>query len=175
MTYRQLSIVMLASCSILIMPLKASAVEPIITLLGLIMVEKGVQKSNKNQKPDVRTWKSVLTPSEKDLLKRLNEHPAIQACVISANQKNAIASYQLRKITEFGVEVQNELALGKPGPGMDSDGYRRPAKAYQWCDQQAQMLASKQTYTNSLEYYAVGLMRLVVGSQQVVQTAQSEF
>ncbi|MEJ2346699.1 MAG: hypothetical protein P8076_13525 [Gammaproteobacteria bacterium] len=111
----------------------ALAADPVSAVLGLLFMEKVSTPAHQHKAPPPHRWRDFLSPPQRAVLKRMEEYTAIGACVAKADANDPIAAYQVRKIAQFGSNL--ERAIGRDGrtPDITRMRYRRPAKAYRWC------------------------------------------
>lgn len=108
------------------------AADPVSAVLGLLFMEKVSTPAHQHKAPPHR-WRDFLSRPQRAALKRMQVHTAIGACVAKADANDPIAAYQVRKIAQFGSNLERAIDRDGRMPDIASMHYRRPAKAYRWC------------------------------------------
>ena len=111
----------------------ALAADPVSAVLGLLFMQKGSTPAHQHKAPPPHHWREFLSQPQREALKRMQAHTAIGACVAKADGNDPVAAYQVRKIAQFGSNVERAIDRDGHMPDITSLHYRRPARAYRWC------------------------------------------
>lgn len=137
-----------------------SQADPLTTLLGLAAADRATRAGSVDA-PHT-PWRQRLTVPQRQALQSMRHHPAIKACVIAADADNAVASYHLRKIAQFGVSLRREATQRGAFPEVTTLDYAWPARAFRWCEHRAG--EGVQAKNGTLESHARRIARLVAGT-----------
>jgi hypothetical protein len=127
-TFQISLLIVLVGCST-----AALAADPVSAVLGLLFMEKVSTPSHRGKVAPPHHWRDFLSRTQREALKRMEAHTAIGACVAKADANDPIAAYQVRKIAQFGSNLERAIDRDGHMPDITSMNYRRPARAYRWC------------------------------------------
>lgn len=131
--------------------------DPLTTILGLAAADRLTQKGEQNAE-EVIPWRERLSNGETGILDRMGDHPAVGACTRAADAGDPIATYNLRKLAEFSLDIRRFIRKNEYFPDVGQLEHQRPAKAFKWCSRKAGLHDGDQR--GSLTQYAKGLARL---------------
>lgn len=99
-----------------------------------------------------RPWHHQLSLSQWSTLQAISGHPALGACLRSANEGNPVAVYHLRNLAQYADSVVQGRHRG--------EDYIWPANAFRWCLKHANMpLHSGQTSLEALQQRYIDLVQ----------------
>lgn len=109
--------------------------DPVSAILGMLVADKISPSSEKKPSGNHTSWRELLTTNEEQVLSRLEQDPVIQSCARLADDGDAIAAYHMRKIANFGLQLDTYIKNNGSVPMLRSMNYQWPAKGMQWCQQ----------------------------------------